>query len=366
MGLLAEHADARAALAGDLARVGLVEAGGDAQQRRLAGAVRARRGRPIAERDRRVDRVEDDERRRPRGATPSRRRIDISALRDVPPRGHARRPSGALAGARAGASARRRPARPRRAAPDAPLPPLVEPASVRGRHRRRRSRSSAARRTAPAARFGSIRAGSRPRRPVRGGQPLAPRAEVRRARADDDPAHRSAAARARLAGALVDVQVLLHGAVALGRRVVVDRRCRGRSTASREDPADLAVQPALVAGPQRRRADRSGCSRARPERLVGVDVADAGEERLVEQQRLQAALRRRGSAARKRARRERRLERLRAEALEPFGPPSSPSRSPPRPVPRRQAHPPELADVAEPQLAPVLERQDECGCTGPP
>ena len=59
--------------------------------------------------------------------------------------------------------------------------------------------------------------------PVGGAEPLAPRAEMGRPRPDDDPLDRPAAARTRLAGALVDLQVLLHRAVAIGRGVVVDR-----------------------------------------------------------------------------------------------------------------------------------------------
>ena len=60
--LLGEQPEGQPALAMDLAAVGLVATGGQAQQRRLAGAVRADEPDPVAERDRRVDRVEDDER----------------------------------------------------------------------------------------------------------------------------------------------------------------------------------------------------------------------------------------------------------------------------------------------------------------
>ena len=52
----------QAALAMDLAAVGLVAAGGEAQERRLARPVRADEADPVAQGDRRVDRVEDDER----------------------------------------------------------------------------------------------------------------------------------------------------------------------------------------------------------------------------------------------------------------------------------------------------------------
>jgi hypothetical protein len=59
--LLGEHADRQLALARDLPGVGLVGPGGDAHQRRLAGPVRPDETDPVTERDRRADRVEDDE-----------------------------------------------------------------------------------------------------------------------------------------------------------------------------------------------------------------------------------------------------------------------------------------------------------------
>ena len=54
-----------------------------------------------------------------------------------------------------------------------------------------------------------------------------------------------------LAGPLVDQQLVLHRAVAIGRRVVVDR---GTSSLDRvrKDSAQRPVQPALVGRPQRR------------------------------------------------------------------------------------------------------------------
>ena len=113
---------------------------------------------------------------------------------------------------------------------------------------------------------------------------------MRGAAPDDDPPDRPAAARARLAGAPVDVQALLHLAVALGRRVVVDRAPR-RSMASARTPRIASTGgPRRPGGASRRDAQR--VQPRAPERLVGVDVADAGEEGLVHEQRLEAALRR--------------------------------------------------------------------------
>ena len=55
MGLLRQQPEGQAALAMDLAEVRLVAPGGEAEQRRLAGAVRADQPDPVAERDRGVD-----------------------------------------------------------------------------------------------------------------------------------------------------------------------------------------------------------------------------------------------------------------------------------------------------------------------
>jgi len=60
--LLGQQADRQLALVVNLTLVRLVTAGGDPEQRRLAGPVRADEADPIAESDRGVDRIEDDER----------------------------------------------------------------------------------------------------------------------------------------------------------------------------------------------------------------------------------------------------------------------------------------------------------------
>jgi hypothetical protein len=53
----------------------------------------------------------------------------------------------------------------------------------------------------------------------------------------------------------------------------------------------------------------------RPERFIGVDVADPGDERLVQQDRLQAPAARPDPSS-ERSRGEARIERLRPETLE--------------------------------------------------
>ena len=296
MGLLRQQPEAQAALAVDLAAIRLVAPGGQPQQGGLAGAVRSDQPDPVAERDRRVDRVEDDERpdlagdagepedahgsgppRPPASSRPARLARRVAAARFV-----------RSVRARRAARSASRPRQPERALPGQ-LGPAAPGAAMSTGHR-------------PQDRRGGLAIGGR--------QALAPRAEVRRARPDDDPLDGAPAARTRLAGSLVDLQVLLHRAVAVGRRVVVDRAAApldrlGQDRADRLEQAALVGRAERADGPQRMEPGR-------PQRLVGVDVADAGDERLVEQQWLEPALAAAQPAAEV-AQRERRVERLRPE-----------------------------------------------------
>ena len=117
-------------------------------------------------------------------------------------------------------------------------------------------------------------------------QSLTPGTEMGRPDAQHESLDGSTAAEARLTGPLVDVEVVLHLAVALGRGVVID----GRATpldALREHRAQVGIEGTLVG-----RAQAGGAPERvelrEPERLVGVDVADPGEERLVDEQRLES------------------------------------------------------------------------------
>ena len=83
-----------------------------------------------------------------------------------------------------------------------------------------------------------------------------------------------------------------------------------------------------------------------PERLVGVDVADAGHERLVDEERLEPAAPG-ADPLPEDAEREPVVQRLGADVVERVV------------VGRVQPDAPELADVAEAQLAAVVERQRE-------
>ena len=351
MGLLGEQSERQASLAMDLAAVGLVAAGGKAEERGLARAVRADEADPVAQGDRGVDRVEDHE--RPDLARDTRQAEDAH-----------RTASRGSAGAEARAAARRvaaarfvRSVRARddaRAASCGVSPTVPSPARSVQRPPDRRGPPVIVRRIAAA--------------PLRsaGAQPLAPRAEMGRSRPDDDPLDRPAAARARLAGALVDLQVLLHRAIAVGRGVVVDRASAPHDRLG-QDPPDLVVQMPLV-----RRAQRAGrperVESGRPQRLVGVDVADPGDERLVEQERLEPA-RPLAQPASEVADRERRVERLGPERREDRAAADLGHQLAGHRVAAVEPDLPELADVAEAHLAAVGQLEDEPhvrvhGCLG--
>ena len=341
VGLLGEEAEGQVALAMDLAEVRLVATGGQPEQRRLAGAVRPDQPDPVAERDRGVDGVEDDE-----GA-------DLA--------GHAGQAQDAhrawTGGLGRGRCARRRPAG--RGGPLRSLGPCPRrrPVGFAGRQPDR----PLPRQLGPATSGPTRAAGHRPqdgRRALAVGraQPLAPRAEMRGTRADDDPLDRPSTARAGLAGPLVDLQALLHRAIAVGRRVVVDRAPATLDGLGQHGP-DRVVQPSFVGRPERPGGPQRMEPR-RPQRLVGVDVADAGQERLVEQQRLEPA----GSPpdqAPEVTHGEGRIERLRSERREDRRPADLGDQVAAQRVAAVQPDPAELADVAEPELPAVGQLEDQ-------
>ena len=246
-------------------RVRFVAAGRDAEERRLARAVRPDQPDPVAERDRGVDLVEDDE------------RADLAGHAGQPQDAHRPAPDAVARRGRRVAAARCPPVRRRAAArsassgqAEAPLPGQLGPAPA-----------------APAAPPVWVRriacAG-----PVGRRQPLAPRAEVGGPGADHDPLDRAAAARdtaRRCAGRP-------SGAPASSRRRRA--RCSRRSRCRGARPPRPGSTGSPRTGGARRAAEARGRPQRmeprRPERLVGVDVADAGEERLVEQERLEPAL----------------------------------------------------------------------------
>ena len=249
-------------------RIGLVDAGDDPEQGRLAGAVRApqgRSGRPPRSRASMWSRITNVPISRTTPGEPDDRHQRASAGRGLAGRGAPR-----------GRGPRVRSVRARRS--PRPASPAVSPTRLR-------PPSSVQRRSAPAL------AGPRSRRifaaagAIGGRQALAPRAEVRGADPEHDPSDRPPAARAGLAGALVDLQALLHRAVAVGRRVVVDRGAAERD-GLREHVRIAVVEPADVVAAQRGRRPQRVQARP-PERLVGVDVADPREEGLVREQRLE-------------------------------------------------------------------------------
>ena len=185
-------------------------------------------------------------------------------------------------------------------------------------------------------------------------QALAPRTEMRRSAADDDPANRPGAPIARLAGPLVDLEVLLHRAVAVGRGVIVDGAAAPLDRLG-QDVAQRPVKPPGVVRPEALRVAERMEPRP-PERFVGVDVAHAGNEILVEQQGLEAA-----SAPREQpeqmSRGEVVGERLGTRRKNAHG--LTLGRQARDRVAAIQAHPPELADVAEADLAAIGQSQDD-------
>ena len=252
MRFLREQSNPEVPPALDLAHVGLVDPGDDPEQRGLARPVRADHADPLAGRDRGVDPVEDHE--GPDLAHDSRETDQRHGqAAPVPARARARR----VAAARRVRSARARAAALVASAGVSPSAPSAASSVHRPPH-------------APGE-AGAREDGLDPDA-IRRRQPLAPRAVVGGPLADDDALDRAAAAGARLARPLVDGQVLLHRAVALGCGVVVDGRAAPIDRLG-QDSADRPVEPGLTGRSERRDPAERMQARA-PERLVRVDVAD--------------------------------------------------------------------------------------------
>src|SRR4051794_28707902 len=118
---------------------------------------------------------------------------------------------------------------------------------------------------------------------------LAARAEIGRAAADGDADDRPAAAQALLALPRVDEELVLHRALlAAGVAVVVDRGAAGVDPGlqRRDDPLAQRLQVLRL----HRAGGRERVQLSAEERLVGVDVADAGDAGLVEEEGLQRRL----------------------------------------------------------------------------
>jgi hypothetical protein len=89
---------------------------------------------------------------------------------------------------------------------------------------------------------------------------------------------------ARLTGALIDVESLLHLAVAIWRRVVVDRgAARRNGLAQHANNRKVQRIKLLGAQPVRRGERMDLCA---PECLVGVDVADPNDAALIKEKAL--------------------------------------------------------------------------------
>ena len=191
--------------------------------------------------------------------------------------------------------------------------------------------------------------------PVDCRKPLAPRAEVGRADAHDDPPDRPPAAEARKPGPLVHLQVVLHLAVAL--RAPCSRRssCRGARRPRRAHPAASgragarrrggAWPPSAADADARARAPRPRrCCRRRPGR-PGPGAAASGRPR----RRAHALAEAGEGEARSEAARGRAGRRRPRTPVHPL--PADAARR----IPPVEPHARELPHVAQPQLAPVVQ-----------
>jgi len=114
---------------------------------------------------------------------------------------------------------------------------------------------------------------------------LAARAVVGAARADDRPADLPAAAVAGLARAVVDDELVLHAALAAGAIPIRAQRRPMKPDGLPQDPSDRLVQPCDLLGLQRTGASE-GVDPCAPQGLGRVDVPDARDAALVQQQGL--------------------------------------------------------------------------------
>ena len=131
--------------------------------------------------------------------------------------------------------------------------------------------------------------------------------DVRCAPANDEAANRCAAGEAGLPLSLVHGEPLLHRAIAIRPGVVVDRRA-ARLNRLAQHADDRGVESLHLIATQRRPSGKRMEVRS-PERLIGVDVPEAGDAALIEQRSLQTA----GAPRKERAEQgsgEARLERL--------------------------------------------------------
>src|SRR5262245_40930256 len=188
----------------------------------------------------------------------------------------------------------------------------------------------------------------------RGGGGLAARAVMRRPAAQADDGDRGAAARARLALAAVDAKLFLVAArLAVAADVVADGRAAPVDRLA-QHLRDRLAQAVGLGAAQVAAAPR-GVQPGAEQRLVGVDVADAGDDALAEQHRLDGAL---GAGQRRAPGGRGQLERLRPQAV-------APEQRLQRLGPLVPAHAAEAARVAEAQLlTAAVEVEDDVRVRG--
>src|SRR5438128_5930579 len=118
---------------------------------------------------------------------------------------------------------------------------------------------------------------------------LASRTEMRRPARQDNPLNRSSAAHARCTGAAVDAELVLILSQQAGAADIIANRRTALGDGPSQNGRDRAAQ--LVCLPRGKFAAQNRGMQSRFEaRFIGINVADARDDALIEQNRLQVAL----------------------------------------------------------------------------
>ena len=175
--------------------------------------------------------------------------------------------------------------------------------------------------------------------------------KMRRASGQRDLFDRRLAAQARFAGSAIDAEFVLHLPLEPGAADVIANAGAALVDGARQHRDDRRGAALGLLAPSGRLAEQRRMEPGLEERFVGVNVADAGDDRLIEQDRLEIALGR--------------LQRLRANDCA-----SRSNGSGPRPIfveeccstsirGWEESHAAETADIAETQLVAVVQREDD-------
>jgi hypothetical protein len=109
---------------------------------------------------------------------------------------------------------------------------------------------------------------------------------VRAAASKCHASNRGAASLARRAATLVDGEALLHLTVAIGSRVIVNRRAaRGHRLAEQRDDR---IMKTLRLCRSERGSNRERVQASAPECLIDIDISEPSDESLIEEETLQS------------------------------------------------------------------------------